>query len=1032
MSTISNTHYGTVVLGGAAYPSPLTVEASGSIIGSINDGPAGTGVYSNTAGVSLTNQGHISAYSGTFGYGYAGVDLAAGGTVTNSGGIAGGVGDYHGQAGGAGVFLNGGVLVNASTGSISGGDGGYGHFGSGGSGGTGVDLTAAGMVTNNGAISGGAGGSTGPGAGGAGIVLAAGSSLTNTGVIHGGTGDQNYGSFYTGKDGPGVGGAGVVATSSSVTNTGHITGGNGGAATPFGPGGTGGAGVFLNGGTLTTSGTISGGQGGAAYQNYAAGAAGDAVQFGTLASTLVVKPGAVFNGQVAANASVNDVLRLSGVQSGGTPITLGTQFTNFSTLAFASGAAWTVDVGTGAAPSGGLAVNTFTTSDTIDVTNLTPTQVAGDFNPSTDKLTTAGDGTLHFTGSFSGEYFLFSNDGSGGTDITLVHGAGISTTVTSTVTVGSTAHPTPLTITSTGVVAPTRAGATGVLSNASNNSLTNNGAIQGGSGSTGSAGSNSAGGTGGSGGVAGRGGVGVNQSAGALTNSHQITGGVGGTGGIGGNGQNGGAGGAGGIGGIGLTLSGGMVTNNSGGSIAGGAGGAGGNGGTGGQNGNGGIGAVGGHGGVGVALSSSGTLTNAGSITGGSGGTGGQDGSPFAHSINGSGAGGVGVTASGGSLTNDSGGSITGGAGVYGIFVCGAGAAGVTLSGGTLTNNSGASITGGASGGCLDANGAVGGAGVVVSAAMLTNAGTISGGSGSHAQAFGSSVVGGAGGAGVSLNGGTLINSGTISGGAGGTGTTAGAAGGAGVVLNGGTLTTSGTISGGAGGIKTTTGPAGDAVKFGTAASTLVVDPGAVFNDKVVANASVHDVLELSGTQSGGTAITLGTEFTNFSTLDFAAGAAWTADANIADLTSHPLSIDGFGMSDTLDITNLGHTGATASFDTTHDVLTITKGATTLHLQFDSAFSGDDFVLTANGAGTDVTLQAAPAATLATAAHDLMNFVGDEHRALTDDRSMFSTHGAGSGSMLHTDPTLLALGGHGFSANALTDHSLAHASVVLW
>ena len=220
-------------------------------------------------------------------------------------------------------------------------------------------------------------------------------------------------------------------------------------------------------------------------------------------------------------------------------------------------------------------------------------------------------------------------------------------------------------------------------------------------------------------------------------------------------------------------------------------------------------------------------------------------------------------------------------------------------------------------------------------------------------------------------------------------------------------------------------------MKFGTAASTLVVDPGAVFNDKVVANASVHDVLELSGTQSGGTAITLGTEFTNFSTLDFAAGAAWTADANIADLTSHPLSIVGFGMSDTLDITNLAHTGATASFDTTHDVLTITKGATTLHLQFDSAFSGDHFVLTANGAGTDVTLQAAPAATLATAAHDLMNFVGDEHRALTDDRSMFSTHGAGSGSMLHTDPTLLALGGHGFSANAFTDHSLAHASVVL-
>ena len=183
-----------------------------------------------------------------------------------------------------------------------------------------------------------------------------------------------------------------------MTNNGSITGGNGGAGGTGwygryigGNGGAGGAGVYLNGGALTTAGTISGGAGGPGGKgppNGSAGAAGDAVQFGTVASTLVVKPHAVFNGQVAANGSVNDVLKLSGNQSGGTPITLGTQFTGFSTLTFASGAAWTVDAGTGAAPSSGLAVNTFTTSDTLDVTNLTPTQVAADFNPSTDKLTT--------------------------------------------------------------------------------------------------------------------------------------------------------------------------------------------------------------------------------------------------------------------------------------------------------------------------------------------------------------------------------------------------------------------------------------------------------------------------------------------------------------------------------------------------------------------------------------------------------------------------------------------------------------------
>ena len=220
-------------------------------------------------------------------------------------------------------------------------------------------------------------------------------------------------------------------------------------------------------------------------------------------------------------------------------------------------------------------------------------------------------------------------------------------------------------------------------------------------------------------------------------------------------------------------------------------------------------------------------------------------------------------------------------------------------------------------------------------------------------------------------------------------------------------------------------------MQFGTVASTLVVDPGAVFNDKVIANASVHDVLELSGTQSGGSPITLGTQFINFSTLHFAAGAAWTADATISDLTQHPLTIDGFGMNDTLDITNLGHAGATSSFNTTTDLLTITKGATLLQLQFDRPFNGEHFVLTANGAGTDVSLQSNAAATLAASAHDLRNFVGPEHRALMEDRSTLGAHGFGSGPMLHTDPALVALGGHGFYANPFTDHGIAHANVVL-
>jgi hypothetical protein len=49
-----------------------------------------------------------------------------------------------------------------------------------------------------------------------------------------------------------------------------------------------------------------------------------------------------------------------------------------------------------------------------------------------------------------------------------------------------------------------------------------------------------------------------------------------------------------------------------------------------------------------------------------------------------------------------------------------------------------------------------------------------------------------------------------------------------------------------------------------------------------------------------------------------------------------------------------------------------------------------------------------------------------------DDRFMLGgAHSFGSGSMLHTDPALVALSGHGFSSNAFADHGIAHASVML-
>jgi hypothetical protein len=102
-----------------------------------------------------------------------------------------------------------------------------------------------------------------------------------------------------------------------------------------------------------------------------------------------------------------------------------------------------------------------------------------------------------------------------------------------------------------------------------------------------------------------------------------------------------------------------------------------------------------------------------------------------------------------------------------------------------------------------------------------------------------------------------------------------------------------------------------------------------------------------------------------------------------------------------------------------------------INLDFDSAFSADHFVLTAQGTGTEVSLRSGAAATLAAASHDLMNFVGDAHRTLIGNGFTLGAHGAGSGFTLNTDPALPALSGHGSLANAFTDHGLAHAGLML-
>jgi hypothetical protein len=83
----------------------------------------------------------------------------------------------------------------------------------------------------------------------------------------------------------------------------------------------------------------------------------------------------------------------------------------------------------------------------------------------------------------------------------------------------------------------------------------------------------------------------------------------------------------------------------------------------------------------------------------------------------------------------------------------------------------------------------------------------------------------------------------------------------------GGEVIATGTITGGY-----NNGNALDAVDFGSNTGSLVIDPGAVFNGTVAANAA--DLLVLGGTDTA-TLTGLGTEFANFGTVQIAAGASW-------------------------------------------------------------------------------------------------------------------------------------------------------------
>jgi hypothetical protein len=160
--------------------------------------------------------------------------------------------------------------------------------------------------------------------------------------------------------------------------------------------------------TVVNAGSITGGQGGAVF-------------FAGSADRLIADPGAVFAGKIFGGGGV---LELASAASAGTLAGFGTSITNFGTLQFDAGAAWTVSGIDVAGGLGSIAITDFANGDTIDLSGFAA--VSDTFANNTLVLAdNNGDqATLAIQGSFTSGSFQLPSDGNGGTDITLCFVAG--------------------------------------------------------------------------------------------------------------------------------------------------------------------------------------------------------------------------------------------------------------------------------------------------------------------------------------------------------------------------------------------------------------------------------------------------------------------------------------------------------------------------------------------------------------------------------------------------------------------------------
>ena len=368
MSTIATTIYTGITLGTGTYTSPLTITSTGAVEATSNDAIHGD----SSAAWTIVNFGTVE----TTGTGGDGIDLRAGGSVTNTGAglIKGSRGVFI--VGAAGTVTNAGTILGTS---------GYGlQLFAGGS----VDNTGTGLIEGSRGvfIGGGAGTVTNAGTilgtGGYGVRLPAGGSVDNTGT---GLIEGSVSVF-------------IVGAAGTVTNSGTILG--------TGPSGYG---VRLNaGGTVVDSGTIS-------------GAGGVAVSFGgSGANLLALGSGYQLTGVVAGSTAGTDTLELLG--TAGNAVTVDYEalgLTSFEKLLFGTGGNATLLVSN--TSTLGVTIPGFDqTSEIIDLTAIGNDGTISNFDTTNDLITVTGSSgsvTLQFD-SIDGLSFTTSPDG-GGTDLSI-------------------------------------------------------------------------------------------------------------------------------------------------------------------------------------------------------------------------------------------------------------------------------------------------------------------------------------------------------------------------------------------------------------------------------------------------------------------------------------------------------------------------------------------------------------------------------------------------------------------------------------